>query len=116
MASSVTTRWYSLQYSLKMPPSGPGWWPGEEAGERAQAEPAHDLHLGVAPRQALADDRVVGEAALRGQRESRSSSAWKRIGDGGRRLAPLVAEQRHGHGPAVVHAADDVVLRGTWRR
>ena len=43
----------------------------------------------------------------------RSSSAWKRIGHGGRGLAPLEAEQRHGDGPAVVDAADHVRPSGT---
>ena len=58
--------------------------------------------------------RMIGSSATprsRARAMRRSSSAWKRIGHGGRGLAPLEAEQRHRHRPPVVDAAHDLVLR-----
>ena len=67
--------------------------------------------LRVAPRQPLADDRVVGRPALLGQRHEAVELGAELHRHRGGGLAPLVAEQRHRHRPAAVHLADDVLLR-----
>ena len=67
-------------------------------------------HLAVAPGQPLADDRVVGDAALLGQQEQAVELGLEADRLRGRRRAALVAEQAHRHRPAVVDAADDLVL------
>ena len=82
MASSVTIAVVLAPVQLEDAALGPGMLAGEEPGERAQAEPPHDLHLGVAPGQALAHDRVVGRRRAPGQRRAAgrarpgSGSAW----------------------------------------
>ena len=110
-ASSVTFRWYSLQYSFEIAPSGPGWCPARNCVSVRWPRKLHDLDLRVAPGQSLADDRVVGEAALAGHLDEAVEFGLVADRPGRCGLAPLESEQRHGDGPAVVDAADDVVLR-----
>ena len=66
--------------------------------------------LRVALGQPLADARVVGDATLLGQQQQAVDLGLEADRAGGRGLAALEAEQRHRHGPAVVDAADDLVL------
>ena len=67
----------------------------------------------VAPRQALADDRVVGRRRAPWPARQPVELGLEADRHGRRRLAPLVAEQRHRHRPAVVDAADDVRPSGS---
>ena len=72
--------------------------------------------LRVAPRQALADERVVGHAAFAASADEPVELGAEQDRERRRGLAPLVAEQRHRDRPAAVHLADDVVLRRCGRR
>ena len=103
--------WWWLQNSLPIEASAPGGRALQEAGERLVAEEAHDLDLGVRPRQTLTDHGIVGRAALLGEVDELVELAAE-----AERLhrcagAALVAEQGHRDGPAAVHLADDVLLR-----
>jgi hypothetical protein len=69
------------------------------------------IRLRPAPRQALADDGVVGQAPLPGQEDEPIELGLEADGHGRRGLAPLEAEERHGDGPPVVDATHDLVLR-----
>ena len=84
----------------------------QEAGEGAIAEVAHDLHLRVAPRQPLTEERIGVAAVLPGQLHQAVELAAEQDRESGRGLAPLVAQQRHGHGPASVHLTDHVAGLG----
>jgi phosphate-selective porin len=96
-ASSVTILWYSDQYSFEIAASGPGVMALQELGEHPHARVPHDLHLRVRPRELLADDRVVGHAALLGEQQEAVDLGLEADRLRGRRLAALEAEQRHRH-------------------
>jgi hypothetical protein len=53
---------------------------------------------------------IVGDAVLLGQQQQAVDFGLEADRAGGSGLATLEAEQGHGHGPAVVEAADDLAL------
>ena len=78
--------------------------------EDAQAEQSHDLDPFVAPREPVADERLVDAAVLARERDEAVVlvAEHDRVQRGF--LAAFVTEQRHRDGPPSVHRADDVVL------